>query len=196
VLSGGKSTVCRLLKEFGAYVVNADEIVHQLLSLPSALTQQVIELFGADIVINGQIERSQIAKKAFRNPSLLHSLETLLHPAVNDEIEKQYSIAATKNAHTLFVAEIPLLFEVDADCFYDATIAVIADKEFCIQRYISTTGSNKDDYERRMARQLSDEEKSARATYVIVNNGSAEDLKVTVKKLYNTLIGVLDRNGS
>jgi dephospho-CoA kinase len=187
VLSGGKSTVCHLLKDFGAYVVSADEVVHQLLSLPSVLSRQVVELLGTEIVVKGQIERSQIAKIVFRQPALLQSLEALLHPAVRDEIAKQYEAIASTASYALFVVEIPLLFETGAEHFYDATIAVIADRELCIQRFMLTTGNSKDEFERRMARQLSADQKVASATYVIINNGSSEELATTVKEIYNTL---------
>ena len=110
-LSCGKSSVCRIFKELGAYVISADEVVHQLLSPTTNLGRQVISLLGADIVVDKQIDRSKIAKKVFKQPALLQSLENLLHPAVRDEIEKQYQQIANQPSPPLFVVEIPLLFE-------------------------------------------------------------------------------------
>ncbi len=186
-LSCGKSTVCRLFKELGAYVVSADEVVHQLLSSSSALTQQVVELFGAEIIDNGQIDRSKIAKIVFRQPTKLKSLEELLHPAVRDEIEKQYQRTASNSKNSLFIVEIPLLFETGAEKFYDATIAVVADNEYCLQRFVKSTGQDEAEFKRRMARQLSQEEKAARADYVIVNNGNLTDLHSAVSSLFKKL---------
>ena len=57
-LAAGKTTVCQIFKELGAYVVSADEIVHQLLSPDTAVGQQVVSLLGSDIV-SGQIIRSE-----------------------------------------------------------------------------------------------------------------------------------------
>src|SRR6478672_5591088 len=87
-LSSGKSTVCQFFREFGAYVTNADEIVHRLLTPEKSVGQQVINLFSEDILTNGQIDRSKIAEKAFSNPKLLQALEDLVHPIVQHEIEK------------------------------------------------------------------------------------------------------------
>ncbi|MBA2729092.1 MAG: dephospho-CoA kinase [Parachlamydiaceae bacterium] len=186
-LSCGKSTVCRIFKELGAYVVSADEVVHQLLSSPSVLSRQVVDLFGSDIIVNGQIDRSKIAKIAFRQATSLKSLEELLHPAVRDEIEMQYQLAASNPKYPLFIAEIPLLFETGAEKFYDATIAVVAQRDPCIQRFVKSTGQSKTEFDRRMARQLSQEEKAARANYVIVNDSNLTDLHSAVCDLFEKL---------
>lgn len=190
-LSCGKSSVCRLFKELGAYVVNADEIVHQLLSPEAPIGQQVIKLIGPDIVVNRQIDRSKIAKKVFNDPKLLRSLEEILHPAVTDEIKKQYQQAQTQGSASLFVVEIPLLFETDLGQFngqYDATIAVIADPAVCRRRFQESTRYDKDEFNKRMARQLSPEEKARRADFVIRNDGSFEDLRQAVIATYNILV--------
>lgn len=186
-LSSGKSTVCQFFKELGAYVVNADEITHRLLSPDTKVAQQVIELFGPDIVSHGKIDRSKIAKKAFNNPILLQALENLLHPIILDEIEKEYQ--SVYSNYPLFVAEIPLLFEIGADIDYSTTILVTADEQKCKERYeTSKNVKQNDDFYQRKKRQMSAEEKAARATYIIENNCSLESLKMAVSKLYKLLI--------
>ena len=186
-LSCGKSSVCRFLKELGAHVVLADEIVHQLLSPNTNLGKDVINLLGPNIVVNGQIDRSLIAKKVFNNPGLLESLEKLLHPAVFQEIEKIYQKVKTTNKASLFVAEIPLLFEVHGETFFDDTVAVVADPSTCKQRFMQSTGYDADEFDKRMARQLPPDEKAKRADYVIQNLDSLNTLKEAVQKLYNQL---------
>lgn len=185
-LSCGKSTVCRFFKEFGAYVVSADTIVHQLLSPETNLGQRVINLLGRDIIVDHLIDRSKIAKKVFNQPTLLKSLENILHPAVQDEIEKQYAEAAKQNV-PLFVAEIPLLFESFGNKQFDYTIAVIADPKLCKQRFELTSVYDQNEYEKRAARQMDLSEKARRADEVIVNNGTIDQLKASVKKCFDKL---------
>jgi dephospho-CoA kinase len=186
-LSCGKSSVCRIFSELGATVVSADEIVHQLLSPQVPYGQQVIKLLGPEIVVKGQIDRSKIAKKIFNDLTLLYSMEKILHPAVKSEIEKHYQSSLSNKESKLFVAEIPLLFESDLGQF-DATVAVIADINLCKQRYEQTTGFEKSEFEKRMARQLSPEEKAKKADFVITNNGSFEDLHLAVEPIYNKFL--------
>lgn len=187
-LSCGKSSVCRVFKELGAYVVYADEIVHQLLSADTNLGQEVIKLLGTQVLSNQKIDRARIAEIVFSNPDLLKALEHLLHPAVYNEIDTQYQQQAALNTPPpLFVAEIPLLFESGGEKSYHHTVDVFADDDLCIQRFCKATGHDKQEFNKRMARQLSSKEKAKRADYVITNNGSPSDLYKAVKNLYQKL---------
>ena len=188
-LACGKSSACHFFEELGAYVVSADDIVHQLLSPATNLGQEVVKLIGSDIVVNHQIDRSLIAKKVFQNPKLLKSLEQILHPAVGIELEKLYQRIKAENKVPLFVAEIPLLFEANGDKFftYDYSVAVIASKDICEARFQQVTGYDKDEYQARASRQLSLEEKAKKADYVIVNNGSLQDLRKAVVSIFKSI---------
>lgn len=186
-LSCGKSSVCQFFKELGAHIVSADEIVHRLLSVKRHLGQQVIALLGKDIVANGEIDRKAIAAKVFKDRALLRSLENLIHPAVFSEIEKEYQEIRHQSKTPLFIAEIPLLFEAAQEKNFDATIAVWADQETCQKRFMAATGSNADEYNRRMANQLPSDEKAKRADYVIINTGNKEHMQKTVANLFRQL---------
>lgn len=186
-LSCGKSSVCRFFKELGAQVVNADEIVHRLLSPKTSVGKRVVALLGKDIIVNGKIDRSIVAKKVFNDPTRLNSLQKLIHPAVLSEIEKQYRDATKKGQASLFVVEIPLLFEITAEGRFDVTIAVWADHEASKQRFKTTTGYDDKEYDRRMANQLPPDEKAKRADYVIKNSGTLEQMRAAVSTLFNQL---------
>ncbi len=165
--------------------MSADAIVHELLN--TTLNLKVIQALGADIAINGQIDRSRVAAKVFKDPKLLSALEALVHPAVFQEIEKLYKAACQTDQYTLFIVEIPLLFEIHAESNYDAVIAVLANETVAKRRFVAG-GHTLQDYEQRMHRQLSPQTKSANATYTIHNNGSLEELKHQVAQLHDILI--------
>ncbi|NGX41977.1 MAG: Dephospho-CoA kinase [Chlamydiae bacterium] len=187
-ISSGKSLACNCFAGLGAYVVKADEIVHNLLIPDTKLGKKVIELLGSEIVVDNKIDRNRIAKKVFLNPKLLRLLEELLHPAVYEEIEKEYQkVTKTKNTYTLFVAEVPLLFESKGERYFDYTVAAIADREICWERYRKTTGYEREDFNRRSARQLRQSEKAERSDFVIKNNGSADELQKEVKKIADAI---------
>jgi dephospho-CoA kinase len=186
-LSSGKTSVCRILANLGAYVVSADEIVHKLLSPNTVIADQVVSLIGSDIIINGQLDRKKIAEKIFSHPEKLQALEKILHPAVQDEVEHLYEQIKDSKQYQLFVAEIPLLYESESEKFYDAVVAVLADPASCKERFTQSTQYPQEEYDRRMQRQLPPEQKAARADYVIPNNGSLEELKDNVIKLTQEL---------
>lgn len=186
-LSSGKSTVCRMFQQLGAYIVNADQITHQLLSSDTALINQIISLLGDAILTDGGIDRSKMAKVVFTSPSLLQQIEALIHPKVVAEIERQWQAACKEGVYPLFVVEIPLLFEAGLDQGYDATIAVVANEKQCIDRFCMNGKHEKSDYFTRTSRQLSQDEKAKRAIYIINNNGSLDQLQEEVTLLYQSL---------
>lgn len=187
-LSCGKSSVCRFLKELGAYVVNSDDIVHHLLSSDTNLIHEVVKLLGTDILVNQKIDRSLVAKKVFHDNRLLHSLEQILHPAVYDEINNEYEKQKVNNPQpSLFVAEVPLLFESKGEANFNYTVAVLADPELCRNRFVQAKQYGLKDYDKRTDRQISLSDKAKLADYVIVNNGTLNDLKQKTLELYLTL---------
>lgn len=175
-LACGKSSVCRFFKEFGAEVVDADQIVHQLLDKDAAIGKKLVDILGEEIMIDGKISRQKIAEKVFQKPEPLERLEKLLHPAVHQEIEKRFQ----KCKAPLFVAEVPLLFESETHEDYDAIIVVVSDQGK--KRFTGTS------FEERLARQLPLEEKAVRGDYIIENNGSLEELKTKTRQLYEGLL--------
>jgi dephospho-CoA kinase len=180
-VASGKSSVCRFFKELGAYVVNADAIVHELLKPDTDLGQQLIRQFGLSIINNGQISRKVIADQVFKDPKQLQKLEELLHPAVLRKIEELYTVAC-KGEFSAFVVEIPLLYEIGAEDFYDIVVAVLADEAQAKRRF-EQAGFQETEYDLRMKRQLEPKQKAAKAHYTIYNNGSIEELRHEVVKL-------------
>lgn len=187
-LACGKSSVCHVFKEFGAYVISSDEIVHRLLSPDTNIGRQVIDLFGNEILNNGQFDHKKIASKVFNSPGELQQLEEIVHPAVLEEVKKKYNIVHTSSSYTLFVAEIPLLFEVGAEKYFDKTIAVTSNNSICCKRFQEKTEYSREDYEKRVTMQLAPLEKAKRADYVIVNDKSLGELKPRVKAIFNEII--------
>lgn len=175
-LASGKSTVCALLKKRGAYVVSADEIVHQLLSPHTPLGQQVIKELGSDIVSGDQLDRKKIAQIVFSDPRKLEALEKILHPHVLNEIEKAYQNIKDQSGYRCFVAEIPLLYEISAEKHFDFVIAVASDPALCRARM-----KDHAEYDRRMQRQYSNKEDLADVT--IFNNGSIQELENQVDQI-------------
>jgi dephospho-CoA kinase len=186
-LSCGKTTVCRFLSKLGAKVVYSDEIVHGLLVTENPVGQKVIELLGTCILTEDKIDRSKIASKVFAHPKLLRSLEQIVHPYVYNAINEEYEKASHDEKIPLFVAEIPLLYETGGESAFDSTIVVVSDVEKSWSRFLNSTGYEREEFDRRMANQMSPELKARKAEYVIHNDGSVEKLYEEVKTIYNKL---------
>lgn len=185
-LSSGKTTVCKLFKELGAYTLSADEIVHDLLSFSPKVIADVTELFGEKVITQGKLDRKKIADLVFRDANLLKKLEQILHPEVRKYVDKEYRDYLQQGKTGLFIVEIPLLYEVNQQTNYDKVITVYADDKRCESRYLAK--NHMQDYNKRKNQQLSLEEKIKKADYVIYNQGTISDLKNSVKQIYNQLI--------
>ena len=181
-VASGKSSVCQIFKELGAFVISADEIVHNLLSKDTPLIQQIADTLGKEIICNDKVDRKIIAEKVFTNSKLLHKLEKLLHPAVKKEMNRSYNLVAKQQTHSLFVAEIPLFFETELpDTSFDTVIVVDAPTELRKKR------SSFPDFMAREARLLPIEEKKKKAHFVIHNELGLDELRNQVKNIYYQL---------
>jgi dephospho-CoA kinase len=170
--AAGKSTVCRIFAEYGAYTVDADAITHRLLTLETAIGKKVVALLGPEIVTNNQINRKKIASIVFSNPEKLKALEAILHPAVRQEIGAEYDRVKNNPSYVLFVAEVPLLYEAGMEEDFDAVIAVMRDNM-----------TPNLDMAPRIRRQLPPAVKAAKADYVLENNGDLQALRSSIQTL-------------
>lgn len=187
-LDCGKSQVCRFLKEYGAYTVSCDEIVHKLLKTNTAVGRRVIRLLGSKIVnpASTQLNRSLIADEVFSNKKRLEALEEILHPVVKTAIENEYRKACKLESPPYFVVEVPLLFEKGWQSWYDKTLVVVANPEIVALR----SKRAKEDLERRKRQQWSLEEKAKQADIVIENNENLEALRKKTYQVHQSILSL------
>ena len=187
-LASGKSTVCQLFEQWGAYVVNADRLLHRAFSADTPLGRRIYRLFGDRVFDGSLINRAKIAEIVAAEPKLLTKLEEICHPYVNREIQRHYRNACRKGRYLLFVAEVPLLFESRFPLWqwFDAVVVVTSDRTIAKQRYVYT-GGTREQFDFREARQMPSLEKIQRAQYTLVNNGTLEELETNAKMLFESL---------
>ena len=182
-IAAGKSEALRILAELGAETVSTDGLVHELLGT-EAVRDRLVGRWGEEVAPAGEVDRTAVAAIVFERPDELTWLESVLHPLVGERVHRwaEQLPAGTSVA----VVEVPLLFEGSMAARFDATIAVIADDE---DRSRRAAARGTGELEARSGRQLTQEEKAARATHVIVNNGTMADLERELTRLYPELAG-------
>jgi dephospho-CoA kinase len=183
-LASGKSTVARLLADRGAAVFDADELVHALYLPGGAAAFAARDLFGAAALDeNGEVERARVAEIVFQNPERRQALEARIHPLVREERERRFGRAAWAGAKVA-VCEATLLFEAGTESEYDRILLVVAPLEQRVRRWVER-GGTADDARRRIAAQIDPEDAARRAHEIIVNDGSAEDLRRQVEEVWS-----------
>jgi dephospho-CoA kinase len=180
-IGAGKSTALEALERAGAAVLSTDAVVHELYS-DDDVVSAVVARFGAAIERDGAVDRGALARVAFATPEDREWLEGLLWPRVGERMASwRESLPEGVRAA---VVEVPLLFESGMEDQFDATIAVIASEDLRASR---AGARGHEALEARSARQLTQQEKAHRATYVVVNDGTVEELESKLSSMLEML---------
>jgi dephospho-CoA kinase len=183
-IAAGKSEALGAFARLGAATLSTDELAHDLLD-DAEMRTRLAERWGDEVVVNGRVDRDRVGEIVFGSPEELAWLESVLHPLVGLRVAGWRSELPPDTA--LAVVEVPLLFEAGLEGAFDATVCVIAADETRARR-AGERGTEL--LEGRSDRQLSQDEKAARATHVIRNDGSLEELERRLELLLPALTGI------
>jgi dephospho-CoA kinase len=183
-IGAGKSTALAALERLGAATLSTDRVVHELYGADE-VRDAVVERFGPGMLSAGEVDRSALAEAAFGTEEGRRWLEQLLWPRVGDRMLAWRTEQERRSPPPrALVVEVPLPFESGLDRGYDATIAVIADETI---REARAGARGHRALAERVARQLSQQEKSQLATYTVVNDGSEAELEATLSSILEML---------
>jgi dephospho-CoA kinase len=145
----------------------------------------VVARWGAEVAPGGVVDRAAVARAAFAAPDERAWLERLLWPRVGARVAAwREAVGRADPPPRAAVVETPLLFEAGLERTYDATIAVVADEDVRAARAAQRGHHAVDE---RAARQLGQQEKAARATYVVANSGTIEQLELALAAVLDKL---------
>ena len=186
-LASGKSTVAARLAKLGAEVFDADQIVADFYAAGGPGEAAARDLFG-DAVLDeeGAIDRRRLGRLVFADPEKRRALESRIHPLVAREIGRRF-VDAERRGVAVAVAEASQLLEARKEDRYDRILLVVAPEKERIRRW-TAKGGDADDARGRMAAQIPPEEARRRATDVLVNDGTIEELEAKVDELFGTWI--------
>ena len=192
LIGSGKSTVCALLKERGYEIICADSIAHEILELNAS---RVKELFGAQLLSGGKVDRKALGAIVFANPSAKKSLEELLHPLIHERI--CFLSNELEKSGKLYFVDIPLFFESGGKAKYDfaTSLLVYAPKELCLKRILRRDNADEINANARINSQMDIEKKRALADFVLENTSDLasleHDLKAIIEQI-KTKMSLLD----
>jgi dephospho-CoA kinase len=208
-LGSGKSTVAAMLRELGAHVIEADELGRKLMEPGHAVYDEIVRVFGPEVVSpDGRLDRPRLAKFAFEE-GRLNDLNAIVHPAVIAEQKRWTDALFARDPAAVAIVESALIFEVERDAQargeqegvladwrnrFDHIIVLTAPDEVKVARYaarIAEPGPAREaaarDARIRLARQMPDAEKAAKADFVIENTGDIDVLRARVASVWQAL---------
>lgn len=189
-IASGKSTVCSMLKEKGAYILDSDAIAREVVRQGEPAWREIVDHFGDEVLNDdGEINRAKLAEIVFNNASERIFLNQATHPRIFQfMMERLKEIKESSEGVEVAVLDIPLLVESNAGGLFDFVLVVDASPEVQERRLLSDRGSTPREARARIASQVPREERLRHADYVIVNEGSLDDLRHEVDKTWQAIL--------
>ena len=182
-IGSGKTVVTNYLEHLGFTVVDADVISREMTGPGGCAIERIAEVIGPDIAsIEKGISREYIRTLIFSNNEMKQKFEDIVTKSVIKTINRILKGYELSGKSAVFVAA-PLLFEYDMQDDFDAIWLVVADETKRIARVAERDGLDAEMITKIMDSQLSDEEKSIRASDIIENNSTVDHLKDVVNVL-------------
>ena len=186
-IGSGKSAAAKILKELGLKVIDLDQITHELM-MPSELGYiEIKKEFGEKYIdTKGAIDRKLLREEIFSSFDLKKRIESILHPIIFEECNKQLNILKHEK---YIVLVIPLLFETkNYISLIDESLLIDCDLETQIERVIKRDSVSKALANRIIKNQMNRQEKQLLADKVILNDGNINHLKTQLDSYYKKLL--------
>jgi dephospho-CoA kinase len=185
-IGSGKSTVARRFAELGALVIDADALAREVVEPGTDGLAAVVAEFGEQVLDDdGRLDRPALAGLVFGDEAARGRLNAIVHPRVRDRAAE---LIAAAPPGTVVVQDVPLLVETGQADTYDLVVVVEAPEELRVRRLARDRGMSAGEVRARMAAQATDEQRRAVADVVLVNDGTPDDLRAKVDRLWRSRV--------
>jgi len=181
----GKSSVAALFRQLGAHALDSDKIVAGLLKQES-VRGQILGLLGVSVLkADGTLNKQLIAEIIFKHAVVRKRLEALLHPLVLEQVDK--AVKRIRDANSIVVVEVPLLFEGKFQNRFDRTLTVYTSQMTALAR-LKKTGIARKDALSRLKAQMDIRLKKKLSDFCINNNGTKRQTEMQVMRIFQSLV--------
>ncbi len=179
----GKSTTAQMFRDEGIAVLDSDQIVHDLYC--DKAVAPIAEEFPG-VVVDGVVDRSALGARVLGDPEAMEKLEAIVHPlvwAARDAFIQKHAA----QGDWIVVYDVPLLFETGADRSVDVIVVVTAPSELQRSRVLARAGMTQEKFEAIVAKQTPDDEKRARADFIVDTGEGLDAARAQVRHILKTL---------
>jgi len=194
-IASGKTTVAGFLSELGAFTLDADRIVHEMLAPGGEAVDEVVKRFGLGFLdSSGGIDRRALGARVFADETLRRALNDIVHPGVRLEIDRRIEEHRTaRDAGPIVVVEAALLVETGRHREFDRLVVVRCARETQIARLAQRGGLTRSEAEARIDAQAPLADKLAVADYVIDTETSPSRTRRRTETVYRALLRDFER---
>lgn len=180
-IGSGKSTVCEIFKILGIPIFNSDNVSKSIL-FSEKVSQEVIDLFGSDVLLNGTLDSAKLGIIVFSNTEKLNSLNKILHP----KVDMAFNFWKKKQKAPFVVKEAAVLFESGSYKNCDWVLNISCSESERVKRVTKRDGRDVKQIKEIIKKQWSDKKRESLSDFVINN----EDEKI-IPQIYNVYDFVL-----
>ena len=182
-IAAGKSAAAQALEQLGARIIDADAIAHALTRPGEGLVRDIAAAFGAHVLAqDGSLDRAALAKLVFFDETQRKRLEALMHPRIEQRMT-QCLDEARADGIACAALVVPLLFEAGLERLCDEVWVVDTPVSVRMER-LGHRGLSHEEAQARIASQMPDDQRMARANKVLDGSGSLEQLKAQTTALW------------
>ena len=187
-IATGKSTVSAMLKKAGAIIIDADRIARAVVKKGLPAYREIVEYFGTDILLpDGEINRNALGDIIFNDPAEKKRLNSIVHPRVAAEVDRQLKQFEKTDPQSLVVLDIPLLLEAGMHADLSELIVVYAPQQLQIERLMHRDRISEAEALARVRSQIPIREKKKKATIVIDNSGTIDHTRQQTLDIFKRL---------
>jgi len=185
-IASGKSVVTKILqKRFSYLVIDADQMAREAVVSGSEGLKGIVEAFGPQFLLaNGELNRSLLGETIANDEKARELLNSIVHPFIGKIYEEKIKLYTNQGAPMVFY-DCPLLFEAGLQDTVDEIILVIADRDLRINRIMARDGISRELAAKKIDMQMDDSEKIKQADVIIENNGTLDDLLITLNGYFS-----------
>ncbi len=177
-MGAGKSTVAEIFERAGLLVVDADMVSRDVLALYEEVNDYIRRTYGEEYFLpDGSLDRRRFGRRIFADEKALAEYEKVIMPFIIEEIRERFEYISDATEDSYAVLDAPLLFDVREADVYDVAVTVEMPLEMQIERVMERDSLSRQEVLDRISRQMTRAERETLADYVIVNDGSLEELE-------------------
>jgi len=180
----GKTTISNMFSDKGVPVFNSDEIAKEIMNTNSLLKNEIVTAFGDKIYDKNRLNKEYLSDAIFNNETLLKKINAIVHPYVADEFNSWIEEQDSK----YIIYESAIIFENQAEDFFDKIICVTASEEDVISRVMKRNNFSVDKIKSIINKQLPNDAKVQKSDYVIESMNISK-LSDKVLEIHNDIMG-------
>ncbi len=186
-IGSGKSTVAGMVRELGAFTVDADEVAREIVRPGEPALSEIIDRFGREVLsADGTLDRGALAEIVFADERARKRLNGITHPKILERIKEKIS---ARSGEPIVFVEASLIDRGRGglDDLIDGLVVVTCPGELRERRVSVRDGMSLEEIRRRMDSQMSEEEKASQGDFLIKNSSDMENLRAQVQALFDAL---------